>query len=65
MGVLGHRGLSVKQEQANSFREIAKLILDSAAEAETERERDECLLLALFYEKSAQELEQRTKHRLH
>jgi hypothetical protein len=55
----------VKQEQANSFREIAKLILDSAAEAETERERDECLLLALFYEKSAQELEQRTKHRLH
>ena len=55
----------MKQEQAKSFREIAKLILDSAADAETERERDECLLLALFYEKSAQELEQRTKQRLH
>ena len=65
MGVKGIGGFQVKQEQARSFREIAKLILDSAAEAETERERDECLLLALFYEKSAQELEQRTKQRLH
>jgi len=56
---------SVKQQQAKNFREIAKLILDSAAEAETERDRDECLMLALFYEQSARELEQRTKQRLH
>ena len=55
----------MKQEQAKSFREIAKLIMDSAAEAATESERDECLLLAHFYEQSARELEQRTKQRLH
>ena len=58
-------GSPVKQQQANSFREIAKLILDSAAEAETEEGRDECLMLAQFYEQSAHELELRTKQRLH
>lgn len=55
----------MKQQQAKSFREIAKLILASADEAETEQDRDECLMLAHFYEQSAQELEQRSKHRLH
>jgi hypothetical protein len=55
----------VKQQQAKSFREIAKLILNIAAEATSDSERDECLLLALFYEKSAHELEQRTRQRLH
>jgi hypothetical protein len=55
----------VKQQQAKSFREIAKLILASAAEAETEEDRDECLMLADFYEQSARELELRTKQRLH
>ncbi len=55
----------MKQQQAKSFREIAKLILDTAAEAATDSERDECLLLALFYEQSAHELKQRTKKRLH
>jgi hypothetical protein len=55
----------VKQQQAKSFRKIAKLILDSAAEATTDSERDECLMLAHFYEQSARELEQRTKQRLH
>jgi len=55
----------VKQQQAKNFREIAKLILDSAAEAETEEDRDECLMLAHFYEQSARVLEQRTKQRLH
>ncbi len=58
-------GVPVKQQQAKSFREIAKLILDSAAEAETEQDRDECLMLAHFYEESARELEQRAKQRLH
>ncbi len=58
-------GGSVKQQQAKSFREIAKLIMASAAEAASDSERDECLMLALFYEKSAIELEQRTKQRLH
>jgi hypothetical protein len=60
---LGDR--SIKEQQAKSFRQIAKLILDSAAEAKTDSERDECLLLALFYEQSAHELELRTKQRLH
>lgn len=55
----------MKQQQAKNFREIAKFILDSAAEAETEEDRDECLLLAQFYEQSAHVLEQRTKQRLH
>jgi hypothetical protein len=55
----------VKEQQAKSFREIAKFILDSAAEAETEEDRDECLMLADFYEQSARVLEQRTKERLH
>jgi hypothetical protein len=55
----------MKEQQAKSFREIAQLILDSAAEAETEADRDECLMLAHFYEQSACELEQRTKERLH
>lgn len=58
-------GDSVKQQQAKNFREIARFILDSAAEAETEEDRDECLMLARFYEQSARELELRTKHRLH
>ena len=55
----------MKEQQAKSFREIAKLILASAAEAETEEDRDECLMLADFYEQSAHELELRTKQRLH
>ncbi len=55
----------MKQEQAKSFRKIAKLILDSAAEAATDKDRDECLLLALVYEQAARELEFRSKHRLH
>jgi hypothetical protein len=56
---------AMKQQQANSFREIARTILASAEEATTEGERNECLLLALFYEQSACELEQRVKERLH
>ena len=55
----------MKQQQAKHFREIAKLILDAAALVESDSERDECLMLALFYEQSARELEQRTKQRLH
>lgn len=55
----------MKQRQAKKFRDIGKLILDSAAEAETEQDRDECLMLAQFYEQSARLLEQRTKQRLH
>jgi hypothetical protein len=55
----------VKQQQAKHFREIAQLILETAAEAETEEDRDECLMLARFYEQSARELELRTKQRLH
>lgn len=55
----------MKQQQAKNFREIARFILDSAAEAETEEDRDECLMLARFYEQSARELELRTKQRLH
>ena len=58
-------GHPVKQQQANHFREIAKYILDSAAEAETEEDRDEYLMLARFYEQSARELELRTPQRLH
>ena len=55
----------MKQQQAKHFREIAKFILDTAADAETEEDRDECLMLARFYEQSARELELRTKQRLH
>ena len=55
----------MKQQQAKQFREIAKYILDSAAEAETEEDRDECLMLARFYEQSARDLELRTPQRLH
>ena len=55
----------MKEQQAKSFREIAKLIMSIAAEATSDSERDECMLLALFYEKSAHELELRVKQRLH
>lgn len=61
----GAGGHPVKQQQAKHFREIAKYILDSAAEAETDQDRDEYLMLARFYEQSARELELRTKQRLH